>query len=94
MPTYLIERNIPGAHEMTPEQVHAGANKSCAALDRLGSDDIRWRESFVTKDRITCVYEARDEEVIREHARLSGFPAHEIREIAGTMDPTSAQPRT
>jgi hypothetical protein len=92
MTTYLIERHVPGAHEMSPEQLHQAANKSCDVLDHLG-DGIEWRQSFVTEDRITCVYEASDEDMVREHARISGFPADTIREIKGEIGPSTAEPR-
>lgn len=93
MPKYLIERNVPGAHIMSPAQLHAAANKSCDVLDGLGNG-IKWEQSFVTENRITCVYEARDEAIIREHARISGFPADHISLIATGMGPSTAEPRT
>ncbi|HEX7049726.1 MAG TPA: DUF4242 domain-containing protein [Longimicrobiales bacterium] len=92
MPKYLIERNVPGAHNMTPEQLREASRTSCGALDRIGPS-IQWLESFVTEDKITCIYIAKDEETIREHARLSGFPADHIREIGTIIDPTTAEPR-
>ncbi|MGH7506677.1 MAG: DUF4242 domain-containing protein [Longimicrobiales bacterium] len=92
MPKYLIERNVPGVHEMSGEQMYLAANKSCDVLDRLGTD-IQWVKSFVTEDRLTCVYIARDEEIVREHARISGFPADAIHEIATEIGPVTAEPR-
>lgn len=92
MPRFLIERNVPGVHKLSGKDLHEAANKSCEVLEHLGPD-IQWQQSFITEDRITCVYIARDEEIIRKHARLSGFPADAVRRIAGGMDPTTAEPR-
>lgn len=92
MPKYLIERHVPGAHEMTPEELHVAANKSCDALDYLGPDVV-WQQSFVTKDTINCVYVGRDEKIIREHARISGFPADRIQVIEHEIGPATAEPR-
>ncbi|HEY9450164.1 MAG TPA: DUF4242 domain-containing protein [Gemmatimonadaceae bacterium] len=92
MPKYLIERHVPGAHEMSPEELHVAANKSCDALDYLGSDVV-WQQSFVTKDTINCVYVGRDENIIREHARISGFPADRIQVIEHEIGPATAEPR-
>lgn len=90
MPRYLIERNVPGAHTMSPDELHEGAGKSCQVLADLGSD-IQWQQSFVSEDKITCIYIARDAEIVREHARRSGFPAQVIREVVARMDPTTAE---
>lgn len=92
MPKYLIERNVPGVHRLSGEELHAAANKSCDVLEHLGPD-IQWQQSIITEDRITCVYIARDEQIVRKHARLSGFPADSIQRIVGGMDPTTAEPR-
>lgn len=92
MPKYLIHRNVPGAHEMSPDELHVASNKSCDALDYLGPD-VQWQQSFVTKDTITCVYVGRDEGIIREHARLSGFPADRIQVIEHEIGPATAEPR-
>ncbi|MGH7657471.1 MAG: DUF4242 domain-containing protein [Gemmatimonadales bacterium] len=92
MPRYLIERNVPGAHNMSAEELHSAANQSCDVLDQLGSD-IEWEQSFITEDRITCVYVARDEDMVREHAGLSGFPANRIQEIRNGISPATAEPR-
>lgn len=89
MPRYLIERNVPGAHAMSQEELNAASEKSCDVLGELGAD-IQWQESFITEDRITCVYIARDPEIIREHARRSGIPAHQIHAIEARIDPTTA----
>ncbi len=92
MPKYLIERHVPGAHEMSPEELHVAANKSCDALDYLGPD-VEWQQSFVTKDTINCVYIGRGEDIIREHARISGFPADRIQVIEHEIGPSTAEPR-
>ncbi|HET9947429.1 MAG TPA: DUF4242 domain-containing protein [Longimicrobiales bacterium] len=92
MPRYLIERNVPGAHHMSPEELHRAANVSCDALDEL-APDVQWQQSYITEDKITCVYVARDEGGVREHARISGFPADTIREIVEEIGPGTAEPR-
>lgn len=92
MPKYLIERTVPGAHEMTPEELREAANTSCDVLDDL-APHIQWQQSFVSEDRITCLYIARDADVVREHAECSGFPADHIREVVAGFDPTTAEPR-
>lgn len=91
MPKFLIERTIPGAHELSGSELYGAAKKSCEVLDHLGGD-IQWQQSFITEDRITCIYIARDEEIIRNHARLSGFPADAVHRITGGIDPTTAEP--
>jgi hypothetical protein len=89
MKSYLIERHIPGVEMLTPAQLKDAAATSNAALDQLGPD-IEWVDSFVTKDRTFCHYLAKDEQIIREHARLSGFPATTITEISDTISPATA----
>jgi hypothetical protein len=89
MKKYLIERNIPGVDQLTAEQLKGAAAGSNAALSQL-APRVQWIESFVTKDKTFCLYLAEDEAVIEEHARLSGFPANRITEVAGTIDPTTA----
>jgi hypothetical protein len=90
MPKYLIERNIPGAHKMSPSELQAASQTSCGALSKLGPQ-IQWVESFVTEDKISCVYIAPNEEMIREHSKLSGIPAHRISQIRKVIDPTTAE---
>ena len=89
MKKYLIEREIPGVDKMSPAELKGAAGASNAALAQLGPK-VQWVESFVTKDKTFCVYLAEDEAVIEEHARLSGFPANKITEVAGSIDPTTA----
>ena len=91
MPKYLIEREIPGAGQMSPQQLHAVAEKSCSVLRNLGPQ-IQWVHSYVTQDKIYCVYIAPNEQMVREHARLGGFPANRISEIKSVIDPTTAEP--
>jgi hypothetical protein len=89
MKTYVIERDIPGVHALTPEQAKGAAAASNAALAKVGPE-VQWVQSFVTNDKTFCVYRAENEAAIRKHAELSGFPATRINEIAGMLDPTSA----
>ena len=89
MPRYLIERPIPNAGELSADDLHGIAQKSCGVLRELGAD-IQWVQSFVTDDAITCVYLAPNEKMIREHARRGGFPAEQIREVKRIIDPTTA----
>jgi hypothetical protein len=91
MPKYLIEREVPGAGNMTPQQLRALSEKSCSVLNRMGPQ-IQWRESYVTGDKIYCVYIAPNEEMVREHARLGGFPANRVSEIKTIIDPATAEP--
>jgi hypothetical protein len=90
MPRYVIERNLPGAGQLTPEDLRSVAQRSCTVLRELGSD-IQWVESYVTEDRLYCVYLARDEEIIREHARRGGFPADRISSVSRTISPLTAE---
>jgi cell division inhibitor SulA len=90
MPKYVIEREIPNVGELSPEQLQAISQKSCAVLSNLGPQ-IQWVESYVVDDRIYCVYIAPNEELIREHARQGGFPANRISEVRRMIDPTTAE---
>src|SRR5260370_20055559 len=87
---YLIEREIPGVGTLEGQPLRDAAHKSNEVLAQLGPD-IQWKESFVTADKLFCVYLAKDEAVIRKHAELSGFPATKITEIGKTIDPTTEQ---
>lgn len=91
MPRYLIEREIPGAGDLSPEQLQAISQKSCGVLQGLGPQ-IQWVQSYVTGDKITCIYIAPNEEMVREHARQGGFPADRVSEIKTIIDPTTAEP--
>jgi len=92
MPKYLIERDIPGAGKLTPQELQGVAQKSCGVLQRLGPQ-IQWVHSYVTGDKVYCVYVAPNEEMVRKHAAEGGFPANRISEIMGTIDPTTAEKR-
>lgn len=92
MPKYLIEREIPGAGKLTPQELQGVAQKSCGVLQRLGPQ-IQWVHSYVTGDKVYCVYVAPNEEMVRKHAAEGGFPANRISEIVGTIDPTTAEKR-
>ena len=90
MPKYIIEREIPNAAALSPTELQSIAQRSCAALKQLGTG-IQWVQSYVTEDKITCVYIAANADLIREHARLGGFPADRVLEVATTIDPTTAE---
>ena len=90
MPKYLIEREIPNAAALSAADLRTIAQRSCAVLDELGPK-IQWVQSYVTEDKITCVYIADNADLIRDHARLGGFPANRILEVATIIDPTTAE---
>ncbi|WP_372782443.1 DUF4242 domain-containing protein [Phenylobacterium sp.] len=90
MNKYIIERNLPGVHKMSPEEYKGAATASNAALVQL-APRVQWVESYVTQDKTYCVYIAEDEGVIHEHAKLSGFPANRIIEVARKIDPMTAE---
>jgi Protein of unknown function (DUF4242) len=89
MKTYLIERDIPDAGKLTPEQLKGISQKSCSVLKDMGPK-IEWLQSYVTGNKIFCVYRAESEELIREHAKKGGFPANVITEIATVISPATA----
>ena len=90
MPQYLIERNVPGAGKLTSDELKAISQKSCSVLNQLGPQ-IQWVHSYVTADQLYCIYRAPSEEMVREHARLGGFPANRVSEITTVIDPTTAE---
>jgi cell division inhibitor SulA len=90
MPKYVIEREIPEAGKLSAEQLQAISQKSCGVLQNLGPQ-IQWLESYVTDDKIYCVYIAPNEEMVREHAQQGGFPANRISEVKQVIDPTTAE---
>jgi len=90
MKTYLIERDIPGAGKLTPEQLKSISQKSCSVLKEMGPQ-IEWIQSYVTGDKIFCVYKAENEELIREHAKKGGFPANVITEVGTEISPATAE---
>ena len=91
MPKYVVEREVPNAAALSPAELQAIARHSCAVLRELGPT-IQWNHSYVTEDKLTCIYIAPSAELIREHARLGGFPADKVLEIATIIDPTTAEP--
>ena len=90
MPKYLIEREIPNAAAISAADLKGIAQRSCDGLKQLGPS-IQWVQSFVTEDKITCIYIAPNADIIREHARLGGFPADRVLEVATIIDPTTAE---
>ena len=90
MPKYLIEREIPSVGHLSAQALQAASRKSCCALQNLGPK-IQWQHSYVTGDKLYCVYIAANEELVRAHAQESGFPANRISEIKGIIDPTTAE---
>jgi len=90
MPKYLIEREIPNAAAISAADLKGIAQRSCDVLKQLGPS-IQWVQSFVTEDKITCIYIAPNADIIREHARLGGFPADRVLEVATIVDPTTAE---
>src|ERR1700730_9764604 len=90
MPKYIIEREIPNAAAIPAAEMKGIAQRSCAVLTQLGRS-IQWVQSYATEDKTTCVYIAPNADLIREHARLGGFPADRVLEIATIIDPTTAE---
>ena len=90
MPKFVIEREIPGIGSTTPEHLRAISQTSCSVLRTIGPQ-VQWLHSYVTEDKIYCVYLAPDEAAIREHARLGGFPANPISRVSATIDPTTGE---
>ena len=90
MPKYVIEREIPDAGKLSTEQLQAISQKSCGVVKDLGPQ-IQWVQSYVTEDKIYCVYIAPNEEMVREHAKQGGFPANRISEVRQVIDPTTAE---
>lgn len=90
MPKFLIERQIPNAGELTPEQLRGTSQTSCNVLKSMGPT-VQWMHSYVTDDTVYCVYIAPDEAAVREHAKQGGFPANKVTRIHGVIDPTTAE---
>jgi hypothetical protein len=90
MPKYVIEREIPEAGKLSVQDLQGISQKSCDVLNNLGSQ-IQWVQSYVTDDKIYCVYIAPNEEMVREHARQGGFPANSVSEVRSVIDPTTAE---
>lgn len=90
MPKYVIEREVPGAGDLTRQELTAISQTSCRVLAKLGCE-IQWIESYVTGDKIYCIYRAPSDQLIKEHATLGGFPANRISVIASVIDPSTAE---
>ncbi|MFP5349530.1 MAG: DUF4242 domain-containing protein [Gammaproteobacteria bacterium] len=90
MPKFVIEREIPGAGKLSPKELQAISQKSCGVLQELGPQ-VQWVHSYVTDDKIYCVYIAPDEAAVRKHAEMGGFPANSISEVRSVIDPTTAE---
>jgi uracil phosphoribosyltransferase len=90
MPKFVIEREIPGAGKLSAEELQGISQTSCNVLRSMGPE-IQWVQSYVTGDKIYCVYISPDEETIREHARQGGFPANRVSKVATVIDPTTAE---
>jgi hypothetical protein len=90
MPKYVIERDLPGAGKLSPQDLQAISQKSCGVLQQLGPQ-VQWIESYVTDDKIYCVYIAPNADMVREHATRGGFPANRVSEVRSTIDPTTAE---
>lgn len=90
MPKYVIEREIPGAGELSQEQLKAISQASCGVLSNMGPQ-IQWVQSYVTDNKIYCIYIAPNEDMVREHARQGGFPANSVSEVGTIIDPTTAE---
>jgi hypothetical protein len=90
MPKFVIEREIPGAGKLSPQELQAISQKSCSVLNAMGPQ-IQWVHSYVTDDKIYCVYVAPNEEAVRAHARQGGFPANQVARVRSVIDPTTAE---
>lgn len=90
MPKYVIERELPGAGALSPADLQSIAQKSCGVLREMGPE-VQWLQSYVTDDKITCIYIAPSEEAVREHAQRGGFPANRVMEVRMVIDPTTAE---
>ncbi|MCZ6779305.1 MAG: DUF4242 domain-containing protein [Acidobacteriota bacterium] len=90
MPRFVIERDIPGVGKLTSEELQAISQKSCGVLRELGPQ-VQWVHSYVTDDKVYCVYLAPDEKAVRKHAELGGFPANRVSQVRAVIDPTTAE---
>lgn len=90
MPKYVIERDIPGAGKLSAEELKSISQTSCAVLNDMGPQ-IQWIHSYVTGDKVYCLYRAPNEQMVRDHAQLGGFPANRVSEVIATIDPTTAE---
>ena len=89
MPKYVIEREVPGAGKLSAAELQGISQRSCAALEKLGTD-IQWIHSYVTDDKIFCIYISKNEDLVKQHARIGEFPANRIHQIRAIIDPVTA----
>jgi len=92
MPKYVVERGLPGLGLMSPDELAATAAQSNKVLDEM-APDVQWQHSYITDDKMYCIYLATDAEAVREHARRGGFPADAVNQVGGTIDPTTGEAR-
>jgi hypothetical protein len=90
VPKYVIERMVPGASKMSPDELRTLSMRSCSVLNQMGPQ-IQWVQSYVTENKIYCVYIAPNEELVKEHARLGGFPANHVAQVKTIIDPTTSE---
>ncbi|SHN16278.1 DUF4242 domain-containing protein [Rhizobacter sp. OV335] len=90
MPKFVIERDIPGAGQLTPQDLKAISRKSCGVLNSMGPA-IQWVHSYVTDDRLYCIYQAPDAAAVRRHAELGGFPANRVSQVRSVIEPATAE---
>ena len=90
MPQFVIEREMPGVGQLEPEDLQMASRTSCSVLEDLGPR-IQWVHSYVTDNKLYCIYRAQNEDIIREHARLGGFPCNKISQVRTTIDPTTGE---
>jgi hypothetical protein len=90
MPKFVIERDIPGVGTLTQKELQSISRKSCSVLNEMGPQ-IQWMQSYVTDDKVYCIYLAPNEEAVREHARQGGFPANKVSRVLSVIDPTTAE---
>ena len=90
MPRYVIERDIPGAGKLSPDELRDISRKSCTVLEEMGPK-VQWEHSYVTGDKVYCVYHAENEDLVREHAQRGGFPANRVERVAAVIDPVTAE---
>jgi hypothetical protein len=91
MPEYIVERELPGAGRLSPEELQEASKESNVVRSELGAGELQWVKSYITDDKIYCVYIARDEDILREHARCLDIPADRITRVTAVTDPTTAE---
>ena len=91
MPKFVIERDIPDAGKLSPQQLQAISQRSCSVLKEMGPQIIQWVQSYVTDERVYCIYIAPDDDTVRKHAEQGGFPADRISQVRSVIDPTTSE---